>query len=192
MTSTELTNTISDIEFLEQEIRSSLGMPTSNLMMKTVLDISREIPSNTNIIAASFAEHLAGRFLKGMELCGDLAAMAFRYEHQAETMKKKEYSTAYLVRAPEQGYKRQKDQEFFAFQDQQYLDACEKLGTAKAFRIMITQKHNAFEKAHHMMRKLAEHHDEGLLDHTKLTQEKGRLTDFSFEEDIDWNEALKG
>jgi len=180
---------MSDIEMFEIRVRESVGLSLNNLVMKTILDISNEMPTNMNAIAASYAENLAGRFLKGMELCGDVAAIAFRYEGQMEALKRKEYSTAYLVRAPEKGYKRQKDQEFYAFQDEEYLAACDKAGMAKAFRIMVTQKHAAFEKAHHMMRKLSEHESGGFNESNKISSEGGGLS--KSPDDIDWEEALR-
>lgn len=188
----------SDIETLEIQMREMAGLPVSTLLVRTVMDISRELPDNANAIAPSYGEYLAGKFLKGMELCGDLASLAFRYEHQTEALKKKEYSTAYLVRAAEKGYKRQKDQEFYAYQDEIYLEAVEKHGMAKAFRIMITQKHSAFEKAHHMMRKISEHSEGGgsLGESTRLPglhaeSDRFSLRSIKDEKDIDWDEALR-
>lgn len=195
MTSTSVAlKDVDGIDALEVQIRESIGMNTNNLVMRTILEISNEIPSNANAIDSSYAEYLAGKFLKGVELCGDVASMAFRYEHQMETLKRKEFSTAYLVRAPLKGYKRAKDQEFYAFQDEEYLKVCEKLGIAKAFKIMITQKHSAFEKAHHMMRKISEQHGDGLAEKTKLTSESGNsfdLKDTSRTDEVDWEQALR-
>jgi hypothetical protein len=146
----------SDIERLERRVREGAGWETNHLIMQTIIDISLEIPSNVNTLTVSLAEHLAGRFLQGMVLSGDLVAIALQYEFRMELKKKTAFGKAVVVKAPEAGFKRQKDAEQFAYTDTEYIEACERYISAKSFRARVAEKHKAFEKAHHLMRKIAE------------------------------------
>lgn len=152
---------LSDLESLERRLREQTGMPENRLIMKTIVDISNEIPQNVNQINPSFAEYLAGRFLSGMDLCGDLIAIAYRYEMHLETSVKREWGTAYNVRAKVKGYKTGNDKKAYADTDDEYITAKEAYDDAKSFRIMVVNKHKMLEKAHHHMRKIAEQDDDG-------------------------------
>lgn len=152
---------LSDLESLERKLREQTGMPENRLIMRTILDISNEIPQNVNQITASYAEYLAGRFLHGMDLCGDLIAIAYRYEMHLETNAKKEWGSAYNVRAKMKGYKTGNDKKAYADTDDEYISAKEGYDDAKSFRIMVVNKHKMLEKAHHHMRKIAEQDNDG-------------------------------
>ena len=181
----QLLSKSSDIEELEKRLRVSAGFSTNNLTISTIVDISNEIPANVNAINPSYAEYLAGRFLQGMSLAGDLFAIAIQHEDRMETQKKTAYASAMLTKAPAAGAVRQKDAEQFAFTDITYINACDKTSDAKAFRIMLAQKAKTFEKAHHHMRKIAEQHRDDL---------EGGQEGFKSEDPLmnnDWDSALK-
>lgn len=152
---------LSDLESIEKKLREQTGMPENRLIMKTIVDISNEIPQNVNQITPSYAEFLAGRFLHGMDLCGDLIAIAFRYEMHLETNTKREWGTAYNLRAKIKSYKTGNDKKAYADTDEEYIEAKQAYDDAKSFRIMVVNKHKMFEKAHHHMRKIAEQDNDG-------------------------------
>jgi hypothetical protein len=141
---------------LEFMVREQLGLPVSNLVMDLLLEIHKEIPTNVNNINASYAQYLAGRFLKGMDLCADLYSIAVAYELKKETLKKREHGIALLNRARDQGLKTAKEKEAFANTDEVYLEACEVFADAKAFRVLVEMRRRDFEKAHYLMRKISE------------------------------------
>lgn len=178
-------SSISDIELLESKVREAVGLRSDKLIIKTIVDISNEIPTNVNAISASHAEYLAGRFLQGMVLCGDLVAIAVRYEMRMDTLRKAEYSAAMLTRARAAGFTKLGEQKEYANTDAKYLETDDNFCDAKAFRIMLAQKHQAFEKAHHHMRKIAEQHADGLGEIKNLSRVNSSI------EDNDWEAAIR-
>lgn len=145
-----------DMSLLEHMVREELKLPVKNLVLDLVLEISKEIPNNVNDLSPSRAQYLAGRFLKGMDMCAELCTIATRYEMQKEVLKKKEHGDAFLQRAKGQGLKTVKEKEAYADTDEDYLNACEVFHTAKAFRVRVDMLRRDFEKAHYHMRRLAE------------------------------------
>lgn len=142
---------------MEEMIRQAHGLDIRNKTMKTIVDISREIPDDASSLIGSVAEHLAGRFLRGLDLCGELYSLASSYEMKTELIKKKEFSNAMLIRSSEHpNVKTAKEKEMFAFSDEGYLAQAEKHIAAKMFRIFIEEKKEAFYKAHYMMRKIVD------------------------------------
>lgn len=168
----------SPLEALEIMIRNSSGLPTQNLVMSEIIAISNEIPDNVNQLTALQAEHLAGRFLKGFELCGDLYAMAIGHEIKMESLKKKEFGTALLVRSKAQGHKTAADKTAYAQMDDTYLAAEQKYNEAKMFRVMVSQKHQTFEKAHYHMRKLADRDANMAAGRPSFSSEESDLKDW--------------
>lgn len=143
-------------EGIEIAVRRNAGLPTNNLIMSKIIEISRELPENVNQIAPAFADYLAGRFLIGIDLCGELAGLALANMLRCEMLKKKEYSIAYHVRSAEQGCRTGKDKEQYPFRDELYLEAELKYIEASMFKKMVEEKHSILEKAHYHMRKLAD------------------------------------
>lgn len=156
-----------NVALIETAIRQAHGQQTTNIIMHTLLAISQEIPENANNLTPEMAEYLAGRFLKGMDLCGELYALAVSFEMKMELNKKKEFSSAMLIRSAEMNLKTAKEKEMYAHSDEVYLDAANKYTTAKMFRLMVEEKKDAFYKAHYLMRKVSDK-DVG-IDHMQET-----------------------
>lgn len=141
---------------LEHMIREQLKLPVSNLVIDQIVEIHKEIPSNVSNLNPSYAQYLSGRFLKGMDLCADLYAMAVAYELKKESLKKREHGAALLRRAKEHGAKTAKDKESYANLDEAYLEAADIFADAKSFRILVEMRRKDFEKAHYLMRRISE------------------------------------
>lgn len=141
---------------LEHMIREQLKLPVSNLILSTIIEISQEIPDNPNSLSPSNAQYLAGRFLKGMDLCGELYAIAVGYELKQEVLKKREHGFAFTVRSKNKGFKTAKEKEAYANTDDEYLAAADKYAEARMFRIRVEAMRKDFEKAHYLMRKIAD------------------------------------
>ena len=171
---------VSDLDVLETKVREGAGFPTNNLIMQTIVDISNEIPTNVNALVPSMAQHLAARFLHALNLCGDLMAIAHRYEMKMDTDAKKEHSEACLIRAASAGFTKIGDKKVYADMDAKYLAAKEAAEDAKSFRIAVVNKHKALEKAHHHMRKISEQNNDG--GDNELSNES-----VNFSQDDDWS-----
>jgi len=141
---------------LEHIIREQLGLPVSHLVLAEIVEISREIPENTNTLTPSHAQYLAGKFLKGMDLCGELYAISVGYELKMEVLKKKEHGLAFIVRSKNLGLKTAKEKEAYANTDDLYVEISDKYAESKMFRIRVESMRKDFEKAHYLMRKIAE------------------------------------
>ena len=147
----------SAIQIIESTIRRAHGLDAQQRVLATIGEISREIPENVNHLSPAMAEQLAGRFLKGLELCGELYAMAVSYELKMEILKRKEFSQAMLIRsAGVQGIKTAKEKEMFAFSEPIYMKAADTHVEAKMFRLFIEEKKDSFSKAHYLVRKVAD------------------------------------
>lgn len=152
---TELEKTA--VETIEETVRRANGMNAQNQVMGRLMEISREIPDNVNHLSPAMAEYLAGRFLKGLELCGELYSMAINYEMKMEIQKRKEFSQAMLVRsAGVAGIKTAKEKEMFAFSDDLYLASADRYAEAKMFRVFVEEKKDSFSKAHYLVRKIVD------------------------------------
>ena len=152
----ELETRADSVTNLEVAMREIHGLPTNQLMMSTVLDISRELPENVNNLSPEMAEYLAGRFLKGMDICGELYALAISFEMKMELGKKEEFSHAMIVRSADFNLKTAKEKEMYAHADKIYLEASHRYISAKMFRLLIEEKKDAFYKAHYLLRKIVD------------------------------------
>lgn len=144
------------LSLLEHMVREQLGLPVSNLVVDQIVEIHKDIPTNVSNLNPSYAQYLSGRFLKGMDLCADLYAIAVACELKKETLKKKEHGSALLKRAKEHGAKTAKDKEAYANLDESYLEAADEFADAKSFRLLVEMRRKDFEKAHYLMRKVSE------------------------------------
>lgn len=145
------------IESLETIIRQTQGMDGQKRVLKTLLEISREIPDNVNQLAPAMAEYLAGRFLKALDICGELYSMAVSYELKMGILKKKEFSNAMLIRSADvASIKTAKEKEMFAHADADYLAAADRHVEAEMFRTFVEEKKETFGKAHYLMRKIVD------------------------------------
>jgi len=146
----------SELSLLEYMIRKQLDLPVNNLVIDLIVEIHKELPTNVNDINPSYAQYLAGRFLKGMDLCADLYAIAIACELKKEVLKKKEHGNALLNKSKNHALKTAKEKEAFANTDEEYLDACDVFADAKSFRILVEMRRKDLEKAHYLMRKISE------------------------------------
>jgi len=174
---------VNDLDVLETRVRTEAGFPSNHLVMQTIVDISNEIPQNVNALVPAMAQHLAARFLHALNLCGDLMAIAHRYEMKMDTKAKEEHSKACLIRATEAGFTKIGDKKVYADMDSEYLRAKDSAEDARSFRIMVVNKHKALEKAHHHMRKISEQNNDG-PDNSDLSQESSNP---SLDNDNDWS-----
>jgi hypothetical protein len=169
-----------------------IASTTNKLALEHINKISNEMPANCNVIHASSAEYLAGRFLRAMEICGDLLSTALRHEKQMDSEKRKEFAGAVLERSKDRGLKTMKERELYGYMDELYLTALKRHDDAVAFRIYLAQRHKTFEKGHHMLRKLAEQHTDGFDSSANVVFESKSLSlDANKNIETDWDEAWK-
>lgn len=141
---------------IEKDIKDNIGFHNASLVVREISRISRQMPDSVIAIPASRAKELAGSFLKGLDLCGELAAIASAYEAKMQVLKNAEHATAMLIRSQAYNCKTAKEKEAYADSDADFLKASEKHIKAKMFRTIIENKREDFEKAHYLMRRLAE------------------------------------
>ena len=192
---------LSGPESLEVMIRNSAGVPTNKLIVSDIIKITNEIPQNVNQLNASVADYLSGRFLVGINLCGELASFSSGHCLKMLSNKKKEFSIAYHVRSAQNKCKTVKDKEMYAYMDSLYIEADNKYIEAIMFEKMIDEKIEVLKKAHYLMRKLADKDQSlGYKESNNKNVELGEidLSDNrslfknkhnSVESDLDWNSS---
>ena len=141
---------------LEKDIREQIGFTNAALVVGEIAKVSAQIPSSVTHLPSSRARELAGVFLKGMDMCGELCAIATAYEMKMDLLKKKEHAEAMVIRSNKFGCKTVKEKEAYADIDEGYIQAAEKYIRAKMFRTIVDNKREDFEKAHYLMRKVAD------------------------------------
>lgn len=141
---------------IEQNINRSLGISHTGALVRKVSEATSQIPSSINNLNSSRARELSGIFLEGLDKCGELVAMATGYEMEMQRISKKMHAEAFLIRAPQFGCKTSKDKEMYADNDDLYNAALSRYSQAKMFRILIENKREDLNKAHYLMRKVAE------------------------------------
>lgn len=141
---------------IEEIVRTSLGLEPNTQLIGQIVEITREMPANANAIGASHAEYLSGRYLKGLDLCNELYALSIGYELKSEIFKKKAHGEAFIIRSKTKGLKTAKEMEAYANTDDIYIEAAEKHAEAKMLRVLVENIRSDFEKAHYLMRKIAE------------------------------------
>lgn len=172
------------VQTIESVVLLASGLDGHRSMLKTLMEISREIPDNVNHLTAPMAEYLAGRFLKGLNLCGELYSLAIRYEGKMEIEKRREFSQAMLVRsAGKPGIKTAKEKEMWAFLDEEYCAAADKYVESKMFRLFVEEKKDSFGKAHYLVRKIVDR--EQIVE---TTERQGRLDG---SEEVEWSQNSK-
>lgn len=157
---------------IEEMVRASLGLAPDTALINDIVEITKELPDNANAVSPSFAEYLAGRFLKGLDLCNELYALSIGYELKSEIFKKKAHGEAFIIRSKTKGLKTAKEMEAYANTDDLYVEAAEKHAESKMLRVLVENIRSDFEKAHYLMRKIAEKDVE--TDYTK--QETSSVT----------------
>lgn len=141
---------------VEHMVREFLGLSVSRNITSEINEIAELFPENPNSISSSNAQFLAARFLKGMDLCAELSALAASYETKLEIQKRKAHGEALIIRSKNKGFKTAKEKEAYAYTDEEYVSIAEKHADAKVFRLYIDSKRKDFERAHYQMRKLAD------------------------------------
>lgn len=155
---------------LEVSIKEAHGLPSNFSTIVMMLEISREIPENVTDITASYAEHLSGRFLKGMDVCAELYMLAVSYELRMDALKKSAFSKAMVVRAVEAGVPTARDREQWAYSDSEYLEANERFIEARMFKTIVEEKKSVLLKAHHLMKSIVSNDNNNLSEVVKVRE----------------------
>src|SRR5574342_517615 len=90
-----------------------------------IRELSEAMPKDGNIDLNN-AEVLATKYLRGADLCSELLAIATAYVAKTDTLKKKAYSYAAMVKASENNAKTDKSRAWFAEMDDDYIAASNK------------------------------------------------------------------
>lgn len=115
--------------------------------------LSAAMPKDGNIDLNN-SEVLATKYLRGADLCSELLAVATAYAQKADTMKKKAYSHAALIKSVQSGVKTDKSRAWFAEMDEEFIEASNKYSEAVAFVKWISNKYDSFNKMHYMCKKI--------------------------------------
>lgn len=116
--------------------------------------LSNSLPKDGNIDINN-AERLATKYLRGADICAELLAIATAHAQKMDTLKKKAYSVAALIKTKDiKGIKTDKSRAWFADADDDYIDACNKYAEAIAFVKWVGNKYDSFIKMHYLCRKM--------------------------------------
>lgn len=170
---------------IEEMVRNSLGLDPNTQIIQQIVEITREMPANANAIGASHAEYLSGRYLRGLDLCNELYALSVGYELKSEILKKKAHGEAFIIRSKTKGLKTAKEMEAYANTDDIYVEAAEKHAEAKMLRVLVENIRSDFEKAHYLMRKIAEKDVEN--DYTKANSAASEEAESPSSEEDGWS-----
>ena len=144
----EPTLTIGEILSKNVEVFDPMNLDTSEIK-----ELSNAMPKDGNIDLNN-AEVMATKYLRGADMCSELLAIATAYVNKTDTLKKKAYSYAALVKASANGIKTDKSRAWFAEQDQDYLDACNKSTEALFFFKWVSGKLDSFSKMHYLCKRI--------------------------------------
>ena len=125
------------------------GFDPLNYDTTAIRELSNAIPRNASI-DTNQAEILATKFLRGADLCSELMAIAFAYMSKCETLKKKSYSNAALIKSATAGIKTDKARCLFAEADDEYIEAANRYTEAMAFFKWVSSKYESFNKGHYL------------------------------------------
>jgi hypothetical protein len=153
---------------IEKRIRTDVGFPNTAMIVGQIAGAAAEIPDSVSHINPSRARELAGKFLKALDLCGELVAVAAAYESKMHVKQKAAHSEAFLTRAGV--YKTAKEKEAYAFMDPAYLSQQERYIEATMFRTLIENKREDLGKAYYLMRRISEGDVAPLADPTGLPE----------------------
>jgi hypothetical protein len=129
------------------------GFDPMNLDTSEIRDLSNALPKDGNIDLNN-AEVLATKYLRGSDICSELAAIATAHAQKSDTLKKKAYSEAALVKSKTAGIKTDKSRAWFAEMDDDYIEASNKYSEAIAFVKWVNNKYDSFNKMHYMCKKI--------------------------------------
>jgi hypothetical protein len=121
-----------------------------------IKELSSALPRDGNIDINN-AEVLATKYLRGVDLCGELVAMATAYVSKTKDAKQRAYNQAFLIKSStNKSIKTDKMRVAYAELDDDYSSACEEHNKALAFFKWIESKHKSFEKMHYLCKKILE------------------------------------
>ena len=140
--------TVKDLLGQSAESFDPLKIDTSEIK-----ELSNAMPKDGNIDLNN-AEVMATKYLRGADMCSELLAIATAYLSKTDTMKKKAYSYAAMVKASESNIKTDKSRAWFAECDSDYINASNKYAEALAFVKWIDGKYDSFNKMHYMCKKI--------------------------------------
>ncbi len=115
--------------------------------------LSEALPKDGNIDLNN-AEVMATKYLKGADMCAELLAIATAYAQKSDTLKKKEFGEAALVRSLKAGIKTDKSRAWYADTDEQYIEACNRYSEAIAFARWVSNKYESFIRIHYLCKKI--------------------------------------
>jgi hypothetical protein len=158
---------------------SKEGFDPMDIDLTEIKSLSDALPKDGNI-EANNAEVLATKYLRGVDLCSELLAIAIAYAQKTDTLKKKAYSEAALVKSQNAGIKTDKSKAWFAEMDDDYINASNKHSEALAFARWVQSKHSSFEKMHYMCKKILERS----YNHEKMSGFHGTIHDEKEQDDF--------
>jgi len=120
-----------------------------NLDTAEIRTLSDAMPKDGNI-DINMAEILATKYLRGADICSELLAIATAHVSKMDTLKKKAYSYAALVKAAANNIKTDKSRAWFAEMDDDYINASNKYSEAMAFAKWVSSKYDSFNKMHYL------------------------------------------
>ena len=124
------------------------GFDPLNYDTSPIRELSNLIPKDGHIDTAA-AEVLTTKFLRGADICSEIMAIAFAHMSKCETLKKKAYSNAALIKSVTAGIKTDKARCLFAEADDEYIEAANKYTEAAAFFKWISSKYESFNRSHY-------------------------------------------
>ena len=152
------------------ELLSGGNVSPMQIDTSEIKELSNCLPKDGQI-DLNQAEILATRYLRGADICAELLAIGTNYAARMDTLKKKAYSEAALIRAPAAGMKTDKSKCLYAEMDEEFIKASNRYSEALAFVKWIASKHESFIRAHYMCKKML---DRG-YDHERADSWNGTL-----------------
>lgn len=116
-------------------------------------DLAGSIPRDGNIDINN-AEVLATKFLRGADQCSELVSIAIAHVAKMDTQKKRAYGYAATVKAGQAGIKAAATRAWFADQDPEYIESCNKHAEAQAFLKWINGKLDSFTRGHYLCKQM--------------------------------------
>lgn len=169
---------MSDKSLTVKELFDSDNFSPMDIDLSEIKKLSDALPKDGNIDINN-AEVLATKYLRGADLCSELAAIAIAYAQKTDTLKKKAFSEAALVKAIKAGVKTDKSKAWYAEMDEDYIEAANKHSEAAAFVKWINNKYDSFVKMHYLCKKVL---DRGYA-HEKAASWNGSNVDSEMEDD---------
>jgi len=167
------TTTFGDL--VKQDKFDPMSVDTSDIK-----ELSAAIPKDGNI-DINIAENLATKFLRGVDLCGEMLTVATLAIAQAKDDKQRAYNYAFLVKSTSEEWrtkiKTDKMRVSFAELDKDYEEACVRYNKCLAFHKWIDSKMSSFNKMHYLCKKIL---DRG-YEQEKAESWQGKVDDMEYD-----------